>query len=69
MRAAGRRAVPPPRAGHGASLGRPGEPDPRPGTVEAIGTATEDAYGPDREALTTARDRAETAVLAALEES
>ncbi|WP_226362364.1 3-hydroxyacyl-CoA dehydrogenase NAD-binding domain-containing protein [Pseudonocardia sp. ICBG1142] len=34
-------------------------------TVEAISSATEDAYGPSREALTTARDRAETAVLAA----
>jgi ketoreductase RED1 len=34
-------------------------------TVEAISSATEDAYGPSRGALTTARDRAETAVLAA----
>lgn len=37
-------------------------------TVEAISTATEDAYGPSREALTTARDRAETSVLAARSE-
>ncbi|ALE83376.1 3-hydroxyacyl-CoA dehydrogenase NAD-binding domain-containing protein [Pseudonocardia sp. HH130629-09] len=34
-------------------------------TVEAISSATEDTYGPSREGLTTARDRAETAVLAA----
>lgn len=38
------------------------------GTVAAISSATEQAYGPSREALTTARDRAETSVLAARSE-
>lgn len=42
-----------------------GDPDLDAGTVEAISTATEDAYGPSRPALTTARDRAQSAVLAA----
>lgn len=42
-----------------------GDPTLDPDTVEAISTATEDAYGPSREALTSARDRAETSVLAA----
>lgn len=42
-----------------------GDPALDTGTVDEISTATERAYGPSGPALTTARDRAQTAVLAA----
>ncbi|RZT86632.1 ketoreductase RED1 [Pseudonocardia sediminis] len=42
-----------------------GNPSLDAGTVDALSSATEQAYGDDYAALTTARDRAETAVLSA----